>query len=67
VDFIIDSGGRLELFEAKWTELPSDNDTVNLSFVRNAVGKSRVSAAGIICRTRNEYSVSDGIRVMPIE
>jgi len=36
--------GRLELFEAKWTELPDVGDTVNLDFVRNVVGKSRVAA-----------------------
>jgi len=40
---IVDSGGRLELFEAKWTELPDAGDTVNLDFLRNVVGKSRVS------------------------
>ena len=26
VDFVVDVGGRLELFEAKWTELPHDGD-----------------------------------------
>ena len=44
VDFIVDAGGRLELFEAKWTELPDPGDTVNLNFVRNAIGKSRVTS-----------------------
>ena len=34
VDFVMDEGGRLELFEAKWTELPDASDTVNLGFVR---------------------------------
>jgi hypothetical protein len=24
VDFVVDVGGKLELFEANWTELPSD-------------------------------------------
>ena len=46
VDFVVDTGGRLELFEAKWTELPDVGDTVNLDFVRNVVGKSRVTAGG---------------------
>jgi hypothetical protein len=40
-DFVVDVGGRLELFEAKWTELPDVGDTVNLDPVRNVVGKSR--------------------------
>jgi hypothetical protein len=43
VDFVVDAGGRLELFEAKWTELPDLGDTVNLEFVRNVIGKSRVA------------------------
>lgn len=38
VDFVVNKGGRLELFEAKWTELPDVADTVNLDFVRNVVG-----------------------------
>jgi hypothetical protein len=33
VDFVVDVGGHLELFEAKWTELPNAGDTVNLDFV----------------------------------
>lgn len=39
VGSVADVGGRLELFEAKWTELPSVADTFNLAFVRDAVGK----------------------------
>jgi len=37
----MDTGGRLELFDAKWTELPDVGDIVNLAFVRNLVSKSR--------------------------
>ena len=33
VDFVVDVAGRLELFEAKWTEVPSAGDAVNLIFV----------------------------------
>ena len=29
VDFGVDAGGRLELFETKWTEPPDLGDTVN--------------------------------------
>ena len=49
VDFVVDVGGRLELFEAKWTELPSAADTSNLAFVRDVVGKSRVAGGAIEC------------------
>jgi hypothetical protein len=50
-DFVADAGGRLEIFEAKWTELPDAGDTVNLEFVRHVIGKSRVAAgAGRLTR-----------------
>ena len=66
VDFVVDVGGRLELFEAKWAEVPSAGDAVNLDFVRNVVGKSRIAAAAIICRTANSYPLADGVRVLPV-
>ena len=46
VDFVVDTGGCLELFEAKWTELPDVGDTVNLDFVRNLVGEIAGSPRG---------------------
>jgi uncharacterized protein len=54
VDFVVDAGGRLELFEAKWTELPDAGDTVNLEFVRNAVGKSKVSGGADMIDITND-------------
>jgi predicted AAA+ superfamily ATPase len=66
VDFVVDVGGRLELLEAKWAEVPSAGDAVNLDFVRNVVGKSRIAAAAIICRTANSYPLADGVRVLPV-
>jgi hypothetical protein len=51
VDFVVDAGGRLKLFEAKWMELPDLSDTVNLDFVRNVIGKARVTAGGVVSRT----------------
>jgi uncharacterized protein len=66
VDFVVDAGGRLELFEAKWTELPAPADTVNLGFVRNSMGRPRVDSASIICRAPNSYRLSDNFRVVPV-
>jgi uncharacterized protein len=66
VDFVVDVGGRMELFEAKWTEVPSAGDTVNIDFVRNLVGKSRVASAGIICRSPNSFPIADGLRALPV-
>lgn len=45
VDFVTDIAGRLELFEAKWREVPDAGDTTNLDFVRGVVGTSKDKAA----------------------
>ncbi|MGB8535287.1 MAG: ATP-binding protein [Acidobacteriaceae bacterium] len=66
VDFVVDAGGRMELYEAKWTEVPDMGDTVNLDFVRNVVGKSRVTAGAVISRTPNSFPLSDEFRALPI-
>jgi len=67
VDFLVDEGGRLELFEAKWTELPDVGNTVNLDFVRNVIGKSRVSDGAIICRAPNSFPLPNGFRALPVD
>jgi hypothetical protein len=56
----------MELYEAKWTEVPDTGDTVNLDFVRNVVGKSRVTAGAVISRTPNSFPLSDEFRALPI-
>lgn len=66
VDFVIETNGRLELFEAKWTELPAQSDTVNLVFMRDAIGKAHVAEASIVCRAPNSYPVSHGFKALPI-
>jgi predicted AAA+ superfamily ATPase len=66
VDFVIDVGGRLELFEAKWTELPTGGDAVNLNFVRNLVGKSRILRAAVVSRTPNSFPIGDGLRALSV-
>jgi uncharacterized protein len=65
VDFVIDVGGRLELFEAKWTELPSESDTVNLDFVRKVVGTARVVSGTVVCRAPHSVSLANGFRALP--
>jgi hypothetical protein len=56
----------LELFEAKWTELPDIGDTVNLDFVRNVVGKSRVTAGAVVSRAPNSFPFPSGFRAIPV-
>jgi uncharacterized protein len=66
VDFVVDAGRRPDLFEAKWMELPDLGDTVNLEFVRNVIGKSRVTAGGIVSRNPNSVPFSNGFRALPV-
>jgi hypothetical protein len=66
VDFLIDAGGRLELFEAKWTELPNAGDTVNLNYVRNAAGKAHVDSGAVVCRAPHSFPLPNGFRALPV-
>jgi predicted AAA+ superfamily ATPase len=66
VDFVVDAGGRLKLFEAKWTELPDLGDTVNLDFVRDALGGSYVTGGSIVARTPNSFPLANGFRAVPV-
>ena len=66
VDFVAEAGGRLELFESKWTELPSAADAVNLEFVRNVVGKSRIAGGAVVCRAANSFPLPNGFRALPM-
>ena len=61
-----EAGGRLELFESKWTELPSAADAVNLEFVRNVVGKSRIAGGAVVCRAANSFPLPNGFRALPV-
>jgi predicted AAA+ superfamily ATPase len=66
VDFVTDIGGRLELFEAKWTEVPTAGEAANLEFVRNVVGKQKITSAAVVCRTPNSFPLPNGFRAVPV-
>ena len=66
VDFVVDVGGQLELFEAKWTELPAAADAVNLNFVRKVVGEARVAGGALVSRTANSFPLVNGFRALPV-
>jgi hypothetical protein len=59
VDFVIDIAEKLELFEAKWNEVPTVADSVNMEFVRDVVGKPRT------CRRRG--GLPDLKKLLPSE
>ena len=66
VDFVADAGGRLELFEAKWTELPAAGDAVNLAFVRDVVGKSRMAGGAVVCRAPDSFPLSNRLQALAL-
>jgi len=66
VDFVVDAAGKLELFEGKWNEVPTVADTVNLEFVRNVVGKSRIASGAVVCRTSKSFPLSNGFRALSV-
>jgi hypothetical protein len=66
VDFVVEIAGRLELLEAKWTELPTASDTVNLGFVRNVVGPTAVSSGSLVCRAPSGYPLGNGFNATAV-
>jgi uncharacterized protein len=66
VDFVLDIGGRLELFETKWAEVPDAGDTANLEFVRNVVGRARIISGAVVCRAAHSYPLGSGFRALPV-
>lgn len=66
VNFLVDVGGRLEIFEAEWTEVPTAADAVNLDFVSSIVGRSRIQSDSVVCRTSNPFPLGNGFRAVPV-
>jgi len=66
VDFVVDRGGRLELFEAKWTEVPDKGDTANLEFVRKTLDGVEILGGAVVARPGNSYPLGNGFRAVPV-
>jgi uncharacterized protein len=66
VDFVVDAAGRLELFEAKWSEAPDARDAVNLVYLRNLIGKSHYAGGFLLCRAAHSYPLGDGFRALQV-
>jgi uncharacterized protein len=66
VDFVVDVGGRLEVYDAKWTELPSPSDCANLAQLRQAVAPRTTVKGGLLCRAANAYPLGDGWRALTV-
>ena len=66
VDFVVEAGGRVELYESRWSEIPGAEDIGNLEFVRRAMGPSRVAGGGIVCRAPHAFPLSTVFRALPV-
>jgi predicted AAA+ superfamily ATPase len=66
VDFVVETGEAIELYEAKWTELPTAGDTVNLNFAARAIGESDSVNRAVICRTAQGFPLGDGSRAVAV-
>jgi uncharacterized protein len=60
VDFVVEAGHRIELFEARWTELPTPADTTHLAALRDRVGAKRVAMAAAVTRAAHAFPLGDG-------
>lgn len=67
VDFLVETGGRVSLFEAKWAELPGAADAVNIAFARDVIGPTHVAAGAVVSRARHSFPVAKGIRALPVD
>ena len=55
VDFVVDTAGRLEIYDAKWTEIPTSADTANLRHVARTLDPAHLAGGGLLCRTPNPF------------
>ena len=65
VDFVIDAASKMELYEAKWTELPSAKDIANLRHVRKSAGEEHIARAAVVCRASHSYPIADDCEALP--
>ena len=61
VDFLNSRGGRFDLFEAKWTEIPDKSDAANLFYLRHELGEKNIEATAIYCRTRKDFPIAENL------
>ncbi|MGB1110654.1 MAG: ATP-binding protein [Gammaproteobacteria bacterium] len=67
VDFLVVIGGRIELYEAKYTGLPTGSDTKQLRFVADTLGQEQFAGGAVICRAPNAFPLSEDLEALPVE
>lgn len=62
VDFVVDRGPALELYEAKWIEYPDENsDAAGLLQLTEARGKPKPARRAIVARAEQPYPLANGV------
>ena len=67
VDFVIDRGGRFELYEAKRTEAPSAGDASTLLHLRSILGEKNVIKQAVVCRAQHRYPITESTDAVPLD
>jgi len=67
VDFVLHRGGRFDLFECKWTEVPDPRDAQTMQRVVELLGVSNVERRFIVCRCRHKTRIDAACEVVPLE
>ena len=65
VDFLIDRGGVLDLFECKWNEHPNADDAINLDYAHSRLKGKKVENKQVICRSANPYPLTETASALP--
>lgn len=63
VDFLSHQGGRYELMECKFSEVPDDRDAQNLHKVATCLGQKNITKMEIIARTDHPYPLGHSVKV----
>jgi predicted AAA+ superfamily ATPase len=67
VDFLVHRGGRFDLFESKWTEVPDPRDAQAMQRVAEVLGPANVRRRFIVCRCRHRTHVDETCEAVPLE
>jgi len=66
VDFLVIKDNVVNLVECKWTESPSDKDTIGMRKVHAALPKTQFGKSLIVSRSNNRAKISDHIETVPL-
>jgi hypothetical protein len=67
VDFVLDRGGRFELYDAKWTEHPTSSEAAALQHLRRLLGSKNVATQAVVCRAPNAYPLDAATTALPLD